>query len=643
MRSDIDYPKIFGLSDEEYARITTSFRYHCEHVWRGLGLPPLTPPQHAACEYIQNGPQLSILLAYRGMAKSYLTGAMPSWEWMRDPDKKVIPVSASQDYANEIARYIKNIMHLVPYLQPLLPKRGQLDSVDRFDNGLARTAKEPSVRSLGILGQTQGPRGDIIIGDDLETKRNATSVKERVKIRERVGELNAILKPGPKSRIVLLGTHQVDDSLYEYLARECGFHQMIIPFEYPNQYWMMRYGSYLEPTIKKRLENNPEIEGKLVDPRRFSEADRDRIKATFGNTAYQREFQLDPSSGGLMRNPLVLSDLIVMDLDHEVGPLKPIYAKNPELVYKELPCVGKLNDAYYRPAAIMEGSYGAYEDSVICVDPSGRGQDEFAWVALKYLNGYIFVVDVGGFVNIDNLEDGLKALAQCAKRHKIKTVNFESNFGGSAYARMFAPVVQAVHPECRIIETHSTGSKEQRIIDTLEPLLNQHRLVVTPEVVFKDYEVTNDPAYKALEAAPLDYSLFHQLVHITKEKDCLAHDDRLDALEMGARYFLARMGGDQAQALERNQVNETFASLYKLYGKDHPQIKRMHNQAIVDMVRVRRHQKALLGKKIKPETEEDWEDILSTAPSVKRLGGVAGGQPQGAFGKTQMPVGGPRL
>jgi hypothetical protein len=82
------------------------------------------------------------------------------------------------------------------------------------------------------------------------------------------------------------------------------------------------------------------------------------------------------------------------------------------------------------------------------------------------------------------------------------------------------------------------GSKEARIIDTLEPVMNQHRLVVDRKLIERDYDSTR--SYAGEDQQP--YRLFYQMTRITKEKGCLAHDDRLDAVAGAVAYWLEHMG-----------------------------------------------------------------------------------------------------
>jgi hypothetical protein len=70
--------------------------------------------------------------------------------------------------------------------------------------------------------------------------------------------------------------------------------------------------------------------------------------------------------------------------------------------------------------------------------------------------------------------------------------------------------------------------------------MNQHRLVIDPKVIQKDYDsVQNMPPEKGVK-----YMLTYQMTRITKQRGALAHDDRLDVLAMACQYWVDQMAAD---------------------------------------------------------------------------------------------------
>lgn len=178
----------------------------------------------------------------------------------------------------------------------------------------------------------------------------------------------------------------------------------------------------------------------------------------------------------------------------------------------------------------------------MAIDPSGRGKDETAYAIVKCLHGQLFLTDIGGFRSgYDNTT--LEALARAAKEHDVNYVVYEANFGDGMFGELLKPVFGRIHP-CTIEEVKHSLQKEKRIIDTLEPVLNQHRLIVDPRVVEKDYKSVADELGETAER----YRLFYQLPRLTRDKGALAHDDRLDALSIAVAYWVEALARDVQQA-----------------------------------------------------------------------------------------------
>jgi inactivated superfamily I helicase len=97
---------------------------------------------------------------------------------------------------------------------------------------------------------------------------------------------------------------------------------------------------------------------------------------------------------------------------------------------------------------------------------------------------------------------------------------------------LLKPIMARIHP-CSIEEVRHSKQKELRIIDTLEPVMNQHRLVVSQELIKDDFKLD------------LDHQLFKQMTRITKDKGSIRHDDQLDALSIAVNYWVERMDRDQ--------------------------------------------------------------------------------------------------
>ena len=226
-----------------------------------------------------------------------------------------------------------------------------------------------------------------------------------------------------------------------------------------------------------------------------------------------------------------------MSLDGEKAPEKPVWSRDPENKLTDLPNVGLPGDGYYSPQTKL-GDWIEYTGSVLSVDPSGRGKDETGYAVVKMLNGILYVTECGGLQG-GYKQDNLESLSVIARRNKVNVVLIESNFGDGMFMELWKPILSKIY-NVRMEEVRSNIQKEKRIIDTLEPVMNQHRLVIDPQVIEKDLQtVQNYPSESQAK-----YMLFHQLTRITKDKGALIHDDRLDALQMAVGYWVEQMATD---------------------------------------------------------------------------------------------------
>ena len=184
------------------------FRNFLYIVWKHLNLPNPTDLQYDIADFMQHGPKRSVIMAFRGVGKSWICSAYAVHQLLLDPTKNILVVSASKNRADDFSTFTLKIIHDIPVLQGLIPKNDQRFSKIAFDVGPAPAAHAPSVKSLGISSQLTGSRADIIIADDIEVPNNSATQGMRDKLDEQVKEFEAIIKPLDTSRILFLGTPQ---------------------------------------------------------------------------------------------------------------------------------------------------------------------------------------------------------------------------------------------------------------------------------------------------------------------------------------------------------------------------------------------------------------------------------------------------
>jgi hypothetical protein len=512
----------------ELERKLKDFRNFVFLAWDHLGLPEPTPIQLDIGQYLQKGPRRRVIQAFRGVGKSWLTSAYVVFRLLHDPKLNVLVVSASKQRADDFSTFTLRLINEIPICQHLKPREDQRNSKIAFDVGPAPASQAPSVVSKGITSQITGSRADLIIADDVESLNNSATFLMRDKLLASIAEFEAVLKPG--GEVIYLGTPQTEQSIYHGL-HEKGYDTRIWPARYPEARLRTAFGGKLAPMLVEGKEGEP------TDPRRFNAIDLMEREASYGRTGFALQFMLDSTLSDADRYPLKLSDLIVLGLNPENAPEKPIWAANIGNVVKDIPCVGFNGDRYYGPMDI-HGKWIPYEGGIMAIDPSGRGDNETAYAVVKMLNGFLYVTAAGGLRG--GYDAGtMEQLVRIAKSNAVNKIIVESNFGDGMFSELLKPYLLKQYP-CTVEEIRHNIQKERRIVDTLEPVMNQHRLVIDTGVIRNDYESTKQ--YASEKA--LQYSLMWQMSRITRTKGALAYDDRLDVLSMAVGFWVEQMAQD---------------------------------------------------------------------------------------------------
>ncbi len=520
-------------TEEQIAKAKEDFRVFIYMVWKMISLPDPTPIQYDIAHTLQNLPNDRFIIeGFRGVAKSFITCAYAVWTLWRDPQKKVEIVSASKDRADANAIFIKRIIYTLPFLAHLKARPDQRDQQNLFDVGPAVPDISPSIKSVGISGQLTGSRADLLIADDVEVANNSGTQTQRDKLNEAVKEFDAIIKP--KGQIVYLGTPQNEMSLYNELQQR-GYRCRIWTVLYPESLSEREfYGDRLAKIIADKYDNNPELyAGKPTDPRRFDEEEIYKRRLSYGKAGFALQFMLNTNLSDQEKYPLKVQDLMIANLSIDEANLKWYWSNDRQLRINDLPCVALKGDYFYEPQGRSNEVF-EYTGTVMAVDPSGRGKDETSYAVVKYLNGYLFVLEVGG-TREGYSDSTLRQLANKAKIYGVNEIVVEGNFGDGMFSQLFKPVLNDIHP-CSVTEVKNYAQKEARIIDTLEPVMMRHKLIIHKQVIIDDYQVyENAPAY----------SLIYQMTRLSRDRGALAHDDRLDALCMAVAYWLAVMDRDE--------------------------------------------------------------------------------------------------
>lgn len=547
-------------------RTWEDFRVFLYRLWRELNLPNPTPIQYDIARFMQQGPDRTAVLGFRGVAKSWIAGAYCLWTLGRNPQANILVVSGSAAKAVAFVNFCLGLIRSVSWLRWLEPKSNQRQSSTAFDVAPALPDQNPSLYSLGINSQLQGWRADLIVPDDIETTKNSMTPPMREKLKELIKELDSIVKPG--GRILYLGTPQSEASIYNSLP-ERGYTFRIWPALYPDAEERRIYGGRLSPLIRKAVEKTPSLVGRSTDPERFSDEDLQKRQLSYGRTGFARQFMLITELGDVNRYPLKLYDLIVMSLDRQRGPDSLAWSKDRDYIRADLPMLGRDGDYFVRPASVSD-STSPYEDIIAEIDPSGRGDNEAAMSVIARLNSRVFLLKQKAWLNGYD-EATLRAMAALCVEYRVRILYIESNFGAGMFGALLRPHLtkawdsankdrpRAAHGATQIIEEPAPRTqKEVRIADTLEPITQQHRLVVASEVIEDDFQ-----SIMAMDAEETrkQYSLIYQYAYLTREKDCLSKDDRIDSLAAAVARWVDLFSLDPDRLAGDRDIERELAKL----------------------------------------------------------------------------------
>ena len=515
-------------TDTVEARLAVSFPLFLSLVWKSLDLPRPTRAQLAIAEYLQNGPKRLQISAFRGLGKSWIAAAFVLWTLWNDIDKKILVVSASKQRADDFTIFTQKCIQEFEWLSHMRPQNDdQRWSRVSFDVAGCRPAQSPSVKSVGITGQITGSRADLIVFDDVEVPANSATDMMREKLLQLVTEGESVLTPKKDSRIVFLGTPQTTFTIYRTL-RERNYRPMVWPARYPKS--LVGYEEILAPQLLSDIDERglDSIAWQPTDTR-FSEINLLEREQSMSRSNFMLQFMLDTSLSDSLKFPLKLSDFSVMPLDPGKGPSDVVWGADKETLL-DMPAVALPGDRWHRPKSTID--YVPYNQTIIAVDPSGRGKDETVAVVLSQINGFIFVRDM--LATQDGYSDTtLCGILRLAGKYNASVCLIESNFGDGAIMELMKKHAQEMKVGMMFEEVRATTRKEDRIIDTLEPVLNQHRIIIDQKLI--DWDYRSNPEMAPEERLPR--MLMYQLTRMCREKGAVKHDDRVDALALGVKYF----------------------------------------------------------------------------------------------------------
>lgn len=530
-------------------------------TWKTLNFPVPTKIAYDVADFMENGGDLLIVMGFRGMAKSYIAVTKGLHACYVDPEEAmVLTTSATTRGASQNSFFAWQMLQNFEWLAHLRPLPGQRESSNAFDVRGSTPKKSESFASLSIFGQITGRRCTLSIPDDIETPSTSSTESARVDLRRMHSEIpGAIMVPG--GREIMLGTAQNEQSIYPELATEKGYSMRMWPSEYPRVDELPKFGTWLSPMLLGDLQRNPGLAGSPTEVSRFPMDVLIQKEILFGKIEYARQFKLHLDAGAGNASPLKLRDLLCLEWPtpsvhgSQVALLLPPdvrWGPNKANRIDDLDVDCLYGDTLHEPAYTSPPEEWLKADTIwMYVDPSGSGTDETTWTVGAGLSALCFVCKLNASIE-GHTETVLRAIAADAKLWGVNYIHVESNFGQGMFAALLRPYLTEINHPC-VIEDDRKGAtqKERRIVETLEPAVSSHRVVVNREVFSKDFASTAYPNIE--EGRRRFYRFSYQFTRITKIKGCLAKDDRVDGLASLVSKFVERMKQrtDEAQKLDK--------------------------------------------------------------------------------------------
>ena len=213
-----------------------------------------------------------------------------TWKLSIDKNYRVTYGSESQSHSRKALRRIRDRFEMDSPFAELITSFGPFAPIGRtaehrgaqpwgqdFFNvhGKDGDERDYSMVALGFGSQIAGSRADLLVGDDMISKRN---VAQSAKLLETFRQ-DWLSRPGTKGRTVIIGTRVEDGDMYQMLEDE-GIVDHIVRFKAHDPLRIQTFGT------------------PWLWPERYSEAEYLKMKKNVGESAWARNYQQQPRVAG---------------------------------------------------------------------------------------------------------------------------------------------------------------------------------------------------------------------------------------------------------------------------------------------------------------------------------------------------------
>lgn len=230
--------------------------------------------------------RLIINIPPRHMKSIHTTICYPTWSWIKNPEKRFIKVSYSDNLSrkhNVLARDIITSSWYQGNWADRFTLKDDFNRQNEFKNN-----QHGTMFSTSTGGALTGDGGDVIIVDDPQNPQMANSEAEReASIAFFKNTLQTRLNDPEKGAIIIIMQRLHENDLTGHiLEEELGYEHLCLPAEAP------------ERTIVTFPVSGKEIireEGDILNPKRYSQDTLDDLKKSMGSMQYAGQFQQRPA------------------------------------------------------------------------------------------------------------------------------------------------------------------------------------------------------------------------------------------------------------------------------------------------------------------------------------------------------------
>jgi hypothetical protein len=375
-----------------------------------------------------------LLMIFRGAGKSTLVGLFCAWLLSRNPDLRILIISADHALATKMTRTVRQVVRSHPRTNHLVDGAEEW-AADRFTVRRPSVQRDPSLLARGIGGNVTGSRADVLICDDVEVPGTSETPGKREALREALRELAFVLVPSGMH--LYAGTPHCYDSIYAERPGEPPF--------------LANFLRLILPVIDSA--------GEPAWPERFSPEHIDALRLASGPAQFRSQMLLVPTHAHETR--LDADRLVAYDAE-----LETVLANGRAIL--RIGGQPMVSVACWWDPALGRPERG--DASVVAV--VFRDAEDTFWLHdILYLGRQAEVAD-----GPDEATRLCREVAEFLRRNEVPQIIVEANGIGGFLPGILRRELASAGLGVTVLDRHTSLPKARRILEAFDPVLAARRL-----------------------------------------------------------------------------------------------------------------------------------------------------------------------